>query len=185
LDRPAPRSTAHGLAFLVFLSFIASFLTARAFATLNPDVVVISGGIHFHHFWYGLTMIVVAGWLGIVYDDQRYRRFCAVLFGLGCGIFGDEVGLLLTFGSYDSELTLYFFVTVVSVGAMALLLLRYRELIEHDVLSLPGWESAMYLGVGVAGLSSLCFGSGLIAAGAAVLAAGCLIAAGAFWWHRR
>ena len=48
------RSTTHGLLFLMFLSFIASFLIAGVFATLNPTTVVITGGIHFHHFWYGL-----------------------------------------------------------------------------------------------------------------------------------
>jgi hypothetical protein len=86
---PVRRSTTHGLLFLMFLSFIASFLIARAFATLNPTTVVITGGIHFHHFWYGLAMIVVAGGLGIVHNDPRYRRLYAVVFGLGGGLVGD------------------------------------------------------------------------------------------------
>lgn len=101
MSKPASGSTAHGLAFLVFLSFIVSFLAARAFSTLYPDVVLIAGGIHFHHFWYGIVMIVAASSMGIVYDDPRYHRLYAVLFGVGCGVFGDEVGLLLTFGNYD------------------------------------------------------------------------------------
>src|SRR5271169_1985628 len=111
---PVHRSTSHGLVFFMFLSFIASFLVARAFATLNPGTVVVTGGIHFHHFWYGLAMIVAAGGLGIVHQDPRFRKFYAVLFGLGGGLVGDEVGLLLTFGNYDSVLTLYFFVIVVT-----------------------------------------------------------------------
>ena len=79
---PVRRSTTHGLVFLMFLSFIASFLVARAFATLNLGTVVVTGGIHFHYFWYGLGMIVVAGALGIVRDDPRFRRLYAILFGL-------------------------------------------------------------------------------------------------------
>lgn len=86
------RSTVHGLSFLGLLAFIASFIAARVFATLNPSVVVQSEGIHFHHFWYGLAMITAAGWLGIAYDDNRYVRLYAVIFGLGGGLVGDEVG---------------------------------------------------------------------------------------------
>src|SRR5271157_918451 len=124
---PVDKSTTHGLVFLMFLSFIASFLVARAFATLNPGTVVVTEGIHFHHFWYGLGMMVVAGALGIIHQDPRFRRLYAVLFGLGGGLVGDEVGLLLTFGNYDSVLTLYFFVIVVSGGVLGMLLTRYRK----------------------------------------------------------
>jgi hypothetical protein len=170
---------------LVFLSFVVSFLAARVFAIAIPDVVVVGGGIHFHHFWYGLAMIVVAGWLGIVYDNPHYRRFYAVLFGLGSGLVGDEVGLLLTFGNYNSDLTFFFFVIAVSVGAIGLLFFHYRERIEYDVLSLKNGERTVYLGVVVAGLSSLGFAADYIAFGVITVAVGSLIAAAGLRWHRR
>ncbi len=75
------------------------------FATLNPEVVVVRSGIHFHHFWYGLAMIACTGWLGITLRDERMGRNLAIIFGLGAGLIGDEVGLLLTFGDYTSNLT--------------------------------------------------------------------------------
>jgi hypothetical protein len=56
---PLLKSTSSGLAFLALLAFVMSFLSARAFATLNPRTVAVTGGIHFHHFWYGLIMVVV------------------------------------------------------------------------------------------------------------------------------
>ncbi len=182
--RPAG-TTRHGLAFLVLLSFITSFLVARAFTTLNPDVVVVSGGIHFHHFWYGLAMIVAAGLLSIVYDNPSHRRFYAVLFGLGSGLVGDEVGLLLTFGNYDSDLTFFFFVTVVSVGSLGLLLSWHRERLEQDVLSLENGERLVYIGVVIAGLSSLGFAQDYIAFGVVTVGAGLLIIAAGLWLHRR
>jgi hypothetical protein len=182
---PVPRSTTHGLLFLMFLSFIASFLIARAFATLNPTTVVIAGGIHFHHFWYGLAMMVAAGGLGIVHNDPRFRRLYAVVFGLGGGLVGDEVGLLLTFGNYDSILTLYFFVIVVSLGVLGILLGRYRKELEYDVLSLGNVERLAYLGVMVAGLSALPFASGLLLPGAVVLAAGVAVAVAGVWFRRK
>src|SRR5437667_7042898 len=60
----------HGLAFYGTLAFVASFLGARLFATLNPTVTVVRAGIHFHHFWYGLAMVVSTGWLRD-YSQQR------------------------------------------------------------------------------------------------------------------
>jgi len=169
----------------MFLSFIASFLVARAFATLNPSTVVVTGGIHFHHFWYGLVLIVASGALGIMHYDPRFSRLYAVLFGLGGGLVGDEVGLLLTLGNYNSVLTLYFFVTVVSVGAMLVLLSRYREELEYDVISLGYGERLVYLGIGVASFSSLWFAAGLPFPGALVLATGAAVAAAGLWQHGR
>jgi hypothetical protein len=182
---PVRRSTTHGLLFLMFLSFIVSFLIARAFATLNPATVVITGGIHFHHFWYGLVMIVVAGGLGIVHNDPRYRKLYAVVFGLGGGLVGDEVGLLLTFGNYDSVLTLYFFVIVVSLGVFGILLGGYRKELEYDVLSLESRERLAYLGVVAAGLSALPFAAGMPLLGAAILVAGMAVVLAGVSSHRR
>jgi hypothetical protein len=182
---PAKGSTGRGLAFLVLLSFVTSFLVARAFATLNPDVVVISGGIHFHHFWYGLAMIVTAAWLGIVYDNPKYRRFYAVLLGLGGGLVGDEVGLLLTFGDYDSDLTFFFFVIAVSVGVLGILLLGRRDRIEYDVLSLRNGERTVYIGVVVVGLSALGFAGDYLVFGVVTVAVGLLVVAAGLLWHRR
>ncbi|MDA4134316.1 MAG: hypothetical protein OK441_01950 [Thaumarchaeota archaeon] len=182
---PAPRSTTHGLLFLMFLSFIASFLIARGFATLNPSTVVIAGGIHFHHFWYGLAMIVAAGGLGIVHNDPRYRRLYAVVFGLGGGLVGDEIGLLLTFGNYDSVLTLYFFVTVVSLGVLGMLFGRYRGELEYDVVSLGNRERLVYIGIVVAGLSALPFAAGMPLLGAVTLAAGIAVVLAGWMLHRK
>src|SRR5579862_4014582 len=95
-------NTPSGLSFLALLSFVTSFVSARVFATLNPHTVVVSGGIHFHHFCHGRIMVVAAGWAGIIYGVPAYKRIYAVVFGLGAGLIGDEVGLLLTFGDYNS-----------------------------------------------------------------------------------
>ncbi|MDA4113367.1 MAG: hypothetical protein OK474_04900 [Thaumarchaeota archaeon] len=184
-DVDAGGSTPHGLAFLALLSFVGAFLGARIFATLNPTTIVETGGIHLHHFWYGLAMIVVAGWLGIVHNRPALRRFYAILFGLGGGILGDEVGLLLTLGNYHSDLTFFFFITVVTAGTLGILLTTRRKTLEYDVLTLGYSERFVYLGVVVAGLSALPFASGLVLPGLVTLAAGIVIAAVAFWRHEK
>src|SRR5207245_9427766 len=64
--RESARRINHGLAFYGTLAFVAGFFGARMFATPNPSVVVERSGVHFHHFGYGIAMVEVAGWLGIV-----------------------------------------------------------------------------------------------------------------------
>ncbi len=82
----------HGLSFLATLAFVGGFFGARIFHLLLPGVMIITqGGIHFHHFWYGLAMMGVSGWLGIVDTDVKFARIYAVVFGVGAGFVGDEV----------------------------------------------------------------------------------------------
>lgn len=72
----------HGLAFYGTFGFVAAFFGARSFATFNSTAVVIQNGVHFHHFWYGLAMVTVAGWLGIAFNEERLNRSlpsCSVL----------------------------------------------------------------------------------------------------------
>ncbi len=173
----SPNSTAkHGLAFLTLLSFIAGFLAARAFTTISPGTVVVTGGIHFHHFWYGLLMVISAGWLAIVSDHPQYDRVIAIVFGLGAGLIGDEMGLLVTLGDYQSELTYVFFVGILSFAGLAFLLVRYRAQLERDVLSLEAGERLTHFGIFIAGLSSVGWAFGYLAVGLAVFSLGAAFA---------
>jgi len=182
--RELKESTPSGLSVLLLLSFVASFVTARAFATLNPTMVVVSGGIHFHHFWYGLAMVSAAGMLGIVYALPAYKRAYAVVFGLGAGLIGDEVGLLLTFGNYNSSLTFFFFVIVVSFGLIAILL-RDRRQVEIDIISLELHERTLLAGIVVMGLSSLAFADEQYPLGLATLVVGAAVAVAGYLWRQR
>jgi hypothetical protein len=176
-------STSSGLSFLALISFVTSFLVARVFATLNPKTVVVTGGVHLHHFWYGLAMISVAGWLAIGYNRPQFSRIYAIVFGLGAGLIGDEIGLLLTFGNYNSSLTFFFFIIVVAGGSIAVLL-RDREQLSYDVFELGREDKLLYAGLIVAGLSALAFAADQLFLGIVVIGIGTLMMALGFLWHR-
>ncbi len=175
----------HGLSFLATLAFLASFFGSRVFATFNPRIVVVQQGIHFHHFWYGLGLIATAGWLGIARRGDRLDRVYAIVYGLGAGFIGDEVGLLLTFGDYNSELTYIFFVAAISFILLATLLLRYKDRLAKDVLSISSAERVFHLGIFVAGFSTFFFAFGLDLEGAAVVAAGLVLTVAGRWRERK
>ncbi len=164
----------HGLAFYGTFGFVAGFFGARLFATLNPSAVVVQNGVHFHHFWYGLAMVTVTGWLGIAFDEERLNRSLALVFGLGTGLIGDEVGLLLTFDNYTSELTTWFFVGATGFIIMTSLFLGFRKQIEKDVIHVSTRERLVQVGVLIAGLSTIFFAFGNWRLGGLVAAFGVL-----------
>jgi hypothetical protein len=175
----------HGLAFYGTLSFVASFLGARLFATLNPTVTVVHGGIHFHHFWYGLAMVVSTGWLGITLSNERMGRNLAIIFGLGAGLIGDEVGLLLTFGDYRSNLTEIFFVAAIAFIILVTLLTRGREHIEREVINISRRERLTQIGVFIGAFSVIFFAVENWGVGFAVLGLGILVFLWGFERERR
>src|SRR5438876_11962872 len=171
----------HGLAFYGTLAFLAGFLGARLCRTLNPRVVVVQNGIHFHHFWYGLIMVIAAGWIGIALSNVWLGRNLAIVFGLGAGLIGDEVGLLLTFGDYTSNLTEIFFVAAIAFIILATLLSKGRSHIEREVINLSRKERLTQVGVFLGAFSVIFFAAGNWEIGFAVLGLGVL----AYLWGER
>lgn len=142
-----------GYSVLALTSFIASFVIARTFTTLSPNTVIITGGIHVHHFWYGLIMLAIGGWLGISYADERIDRMAAVLFGAGGGIIGDEVGLLLTFGDYWTGLTYTVIIAFLAIMSILTLLIRYQKTILTELGHFAKRGASLYVGVFVVAIS--------------------------------
>jgi hypothetical protein len=173
----------HGLSFLATLTFTAGFFGARLFHLTFPDTMIFFGDIHFHHFWYGLAMIGVAGWLGIVTNDERYNRIYALVFGLGAGFIGDEVGLLLTGDNYYSNLTFEFFVVAMAAVILITLFLRYRKEIEQDILRVDWRQRLVLTGVFLVGFSSVVIGHPFV--GVPILVGGILLALWGFVLRRR
>ena len=169
-------SLKHGLTFYGTVAFIMAFLGARLFATLNPTVTVVRAGIHFHHFWYGLVMVCATGWIGIAtIRNEQLTRLLAIIFGLGAGLIGDEIGLLLTFGDYTSNLTEIFFVAAIGFIILASLFSRARKHIESEVVNVGVKERLTQIGVFVSAFSAILFAVGNLTGGLVLLGLGALI----------
>jgi hypothetical protein len=142
------------LATIALLSFIFAFIAARTFTTFFPSTVLISSGIHIHHFWFGIILVAVGGWLGISYNDEETSRIASILYGAGGGLIVDEVGLLLTFGNYWTSLTYAFLVVFLSFIAVILFFYRYRTVIEEELSEFARSKLSLYLGIFLATLSA-------------------------------
>lgn len=138
---------------IALLSFIFSFIVARTFTTFYPSTVLVSSGIHVHHFWYGIVLLAIGGWLGIGYEGRETGRVAAVLYGAGGGLMVDEVGLLLTFGNYWTGLTYTVLIVLLAFVSILMLFNRYRLLIVTELAELVGNKVSLYLGVFLAAAS--------------------------------
>jgi hypothetical protein len=139
--------TKPNLSILALLSFIASFIIARMFTTFFPGTVLIGHGLHIHHFWYGLALLAIGGWLGISYEDERINRVAAILFGAGGGIIGDEAGLLLTLGNYWTNLTYTVVVIFLALALFLILLNRYSREIREEFSGFLRSNASLFISV--------------------------------------
>ncbi|MCJ7767178.1 hypothetical protein MUP79_02150 [Candidatus Bathyarchaeota archaeon] len=167
------------LSVLVLISFIASFAAARTFTTLSPKTILLTGNLHIHHFWYGILMMAIGGWLGISYNDERINRLAAVIFGAGGGLIGDEAGLLLTFENYWTGLTYTIITGFLAVAFIMILIARYSKTIMAEFAGFMRRRASLYFGVFLATISIAFLidtdSPIIIAASSASVAVACLI----------
>jgi len=142
------------LSFIMLVFFLASFIVARVFTFFFPSTVLVISGFHVHHFWYGLALLAIGGWLGINYRDDHTERIAAIIFGVGGGLVGDEVGLLLTFGDYYSELTYTFVISLLAFAFIATLFKRHGQAILTELYGFFRQNADLYLGLFLAFVSS-------------------------------
>jgi len=149
-ERPTRRAN---FSLLALLSFIASFLIARVFTTISPDVVLVGNDLHIHHFWFGIIMLAIGGWLGISYNEERIDRLAAIIYGAGGGLIGDEVGLLLTFGNYWTELTYTILVIFLAFTSTFILFKRYSRAVLSEIQGFTRNKASLYSAVFLAVVS--------------------------------
>lgn len=90
-----------GLAFLVLLGLLISFLFIRTSARMIraevswwPGNVETDSGLHLHHLVWGIVLMLIAGFAGFaVHSDAPWSEIAAVAFGVGAGLTLDEFAL--------------------------------------------------------------------------------------------
>jgi len=84
-------------------SFIGTVSVVRSYLALTGYPQIGSGQLHIAHVLWGGIILYVAAILPLIYLNPRLHMLCAVLSGVGMGLFLDEVGKFIT-REYD-----YFF----------------------------------------------------------------------------
>ncbi len=85
----------------MWIAFIATFVLLRAltfairYHLLPVGNVVTSGGLHIHHFVWGILILLLSGFLGITVWSERLHPWLATIFGIGAALVIDEFALWL------------------------------------------------------------------------------------------
>ena len=101
---------------------------------------------HIHHYFYGIILLAIAGWLGITYDDDRIVTLAAVLYGAGGGLIMDEVGLLLS-GNYWTGITYTLIVVLVAFVLVMILFKAYSKAISREIEGFTKSRLSLYSGI--------------------------------------
>ena len=120
--------------FVILCSFIISFFIARTFVVLldvpiHPAFQLWLKGYRIHHFFFGIGLLIIGGWLGHIQSGRRMTLISAGLYGGGFGLVVDEFGLLLTFGDYWSTQSYLFFV-IFSLFLLIMLLFEAYKIVN-------------------------------------------------------
>jgi len=92
IHRLASKAPAAGIG----AAFIATVLGARIFSLLLPRVHWEPvPGMHIHHYVYGIFILVIAGYLALIFRGGGATPWIALLYGLGVGLTFDEFGMWL------------------------------------------------------------------------------------------
>jgi hypothetical protein len=121
-----------GAAFLVLLAFLAAFLAIRTSARLTRSVSwwpggVESGGVHIHHFVWGICLMMLCGFLAFAGTlEAPWSHVIAIGFGIGIGFTLDEFALWIHLrdvywseegrSSFDAVVVAFAFAALVVVG---------------------------------------------------------------------
>lgn len=107
------------LQFIITLSFLITFTSSRALVVMagesKPSLELWIGNYHIHHFFIGIILLSISGWMGLAGNRKKYKYISAMLYGGGLGLLIDEVGLLLTWGNYFARQSYVFGVIVIFI----------------------------------------------------------------------
>jgi len=92
--------------------------------------------------------------LGINYRDDQTERIAAIIFGVGGGLIGDEIGLLVTFGDYYSGITYTFVISLLVFVFIVTLFMRHGQAIINEILGFSRLNIDLYVSLFLAVVSS-------------------------------
>jgi hypothetical protein len=88
-------------AFRAWLAFIVTFVLLRLltygihYQFLPFRNITTSSGLHIHHFVWGIGLLILVGFIGLMVEHPRWHPWLAIAFGIGAALVLDEFALWL------------------------------------------------------------------------------------------
>lgn len=137
------------VSFVVLVTFLFTFIFVRLYV-LSANVGIIEDpylyikGYHIHHLNYGIVIMAIAGFLALVFQNEKTRLRIGALYGLGLGLTFDEFGMWFKLNddywvraSYDAIVIIsLFFISVVYFPSLWYYLLNGLEKKTKRILNI-------------------------------------------------
>ena len=81
---------------------------------------VTPGGVHVHHYVWGILVLLVSSYLATAYDRPRWRRMLAIGYGVGAAMTLDVVALWVELDDVDGQSSGRLSVGIVVAGVLRL-----------------------------------------------------------------
>ncbi|MFJ8827867.1 hypothetical protein ACIREE_39825 [Streptomyces sp. NPDC102467] len=95
-----------------------------------------AGGVHLHHYVWGILLLIVVGAAGLVERSARARAWMGLAYGVGVALIIDEAALLISLEDvyWDTEggLSIGIAIAVIAVAGSVLALTRGRRASRAD-----------------------------------------------------
>ena len=134
VDLVASQPAGHSSAFLILLGFFVSFAFIRTSTRLIrmevkwwPGNVETASGLHIHHLFWGIILMILAGFVGALELSSPWWQITAAAFGVGVGLTLDEYALWLHLddvywsdtgrSSIDAVVIAFLVFTLIVIGA--------------------------------------------------------------------
>jgi hypothetical protein len=144
-------------AFICLAALLISFLLIRTSARMTraftwwPGGVQTEGGVHLHHFVWGIFLMLGAGFVGVgLHLDEPWSGIVAAIFGVGAGLTLDEFALWTrledVYWSTEGRSSLQAVAVVGSVGALVVIGVQPFELeTAESAVTVTAWISLSLL----------------------------------------
>jgi hypothetical protein len=125
----------------VAFAFGLTVAFARWVSYVKPAFHYNIGGIHIHHYTYGIFMLTVAGYFALVLKGPKATFWIALLYGWGAGFTFDEMGMWLN-SSIDQSTRwekggVFFGALALMMSVLLSVLLKKQPIAQQTVPEVP------------------------------------------------
>jgi len=113
-------------------------LTYAIRESMLPWGNVVAGGLHIHHYVWGVLLLLVVGLVSLIVDSPRYNPWLGLLYGVAAALVIDEFALLLNlrdvYWSNEGRLSVDLALGLMAVAAVYFAATSFWRRLGHEVV---------------------------------------------------
>ena len=123
-----------GILFIIFFSFLITFVIARSFVwATHQEVHLLIRGYTIHHAIIGILILAVVG--GIALTFKGGEAILSIFYGVGLGLTADEFGFLVSWGDYWNRISYDIVLIITLILLNAIFFYEFWKTFKDKIIS--------------------------------------------------